>query len=331
MASNFEQATGVRVDGVLSFDPYALADLLRFTGPIHVTGLAEPLTSDNAAEYLLHGQYLGVDFQSKPSEQAREDKLAAASHATFSALLNAPELPSPRTVIDVLSPDVAGGRLKMYGMRPAEERFFTRHGLDGAFPRPDRGDLIGLMTQNAALNKIDYYLHRSLRYQASFDPTSGRTRAVATVRLRNDAPRSGLPYYVIGSPPRRGVTPGTNRSWISIYSPLWADRVSVGGKPVEVQAQRELGLNVFSFYAEIPSHSTVEVQVHLSGTLPTTSTYRLRVTLQPVVHPDALEVDLSAPDGWQVSGGSPSEAPAHTETSRAEETRLWRLSRTSGD
>ena len=38
-------------------DPIALAALLKLTGPVHVDGLSYPLTSANAAQFLLHDQY----------------------------------------------------------------------------------------------------------------------------------------------------------------------------------------------------------------------------------------------------------------------------------
>ena len=45
----YPQAGGTSLDGVLAIDPYGLAALLNFTGPINVPGLATPLTSANAA------------------------------------------------------------------------------------------------------------------------------------------------------------------------------------------------------------------------------------------------------------------------------------------
>src|SRR5205085_544268 len=43
---------GRTIDGVVSIDPFALAAMLRITGPITVDGLPTPLTADNATDIL---------------------------------------------------------------------------------------------------------------------------------------------------------------------------------------------------------------------------------------------------------------------------------------
>ena len=47
LAQLYSQAGGPPIDGVLAIDPYGLAALLKFTGPIDVPGLPMPLTSAN--------------------------------------------------------------------------------------------------------------------------------------------------------------------------------------------------------------------------------------------------------------------------------------------
>jgi len=61
LAQLYPQSGGPSIDGVLAIDPYGLAALLNFTGPIDVPGLAEPLTSANAAQVLLTQQYISFN------------------------------------------------------------------------------------------------------------------------------------------------------------------------------------------------------------------------------------------------------------------------------
>ncbi len=68
IAQVYPQLGGDHIDGVLALDPYALAALLQFTGPISVSGLSSQLTSANAADILLRGQYLTAS--SNPAEDA---------------------------------------------------------------------------------------------------------------------------------------------------------------------------------------------------------------------------------------------------------------------
>ena len=143
MAELYPQAGGQEVDGVIIVDPVALAALMNFTGPIPVEGLAEPLTADNAADFLIRQQYL--TFQE--DEQERIDFLDEASEATFERLTQG-DLPGPQQVADVLGPVVDQGRLIVYSVHDDEQALMERVGLDGALP-PVEGDFVSLTTQNS--------------------------------------------------------------------------------------------------------------------------------------------------------------------------------------
>src|SRR5690606_33245436 len=58
LAQLYPQAGGNPVDGVIAIDPVGLSALLQLTGPVDVEGHDEPLTSENAADFLLREQYL---------------------------------------------------------------------------------------------------------------------------------------------------------------------------------------------------------------------------------------------------------------------------------
>ena len=198
---------GGAVDGVIVVDPYALAALMTFTGPIVVPGYDTPLTSENAADILLREQY--VTF-AQDNDQ-RIDFLDDVTRLTFEAL-TAGDLPGPREVTDVLGPMVAQGRLLVHSVTPGEQDFFTGIDLDGALPEVD-GDFLSVTTQNSGNNKIDIFLHRRIRYDVRYDPDTGRVEADVTVTLRNDAPASGLPDYVIGNRDTSRIPPGANQMY----------------------------------------------------------------------------------------------------------------------
>ncbi len=71
MAQVYPQTGGGEIDGVLAVDPYTLAALMEFTGPIPVSGLDFDLTSENQADSFTHGQY--VEFGA--DQETREDFL----------------------------------------------------------------------------------------------------------------------------------------------------------------------------------------------------------------------------------------------------------------
>ena len=288
----YPQMGGTTLDGVLVVDPYGLAALLNFTGPIDVAGSPERLTPDNAADILVRRQY--VEFASRSD---RADFLDEASRITFDKLTKG-DVPGPQRIGEVLGPELAGHHLMFSAMRPDEQAFFQRLGASGAFPpfEPDR-DFFALTTQNSANNKIDVFLHREVAYDATYDPATGRVQATATITLHNDAPGSGLPDAVIGNNDR-GLPFGTNRMFLSFYSPLELGSSSVNGTSEAFEAQRELGYHVYSRYLGIPPGGTVTVELHLSGTLASRRDYRLEVAVQPMVNADQLEASISPGDGW---------------------------------
>lgn len=304
MSELYPQAGGQPVDGVITVDPVALQALLTFTGPITVTGYPEPLTSETAADILLRQQYLTFDQRSD-----RKDFLEEATRKTFD-LLTAGDIPGPRQVTDVLGPMVDQGRLMVYSPTGDEQAFFEQVGLDGAYPRPRGGDLVGLNTNNAANNKIDIFMQRSIDYRAEYDPTTGEVQATATIDITNNAPPSGLPDVILSSGDRirGGDTPlGTNGITLFFYTPLLLDdgvaRSALGEGPLSLQAEREFGMSVYTGRFNIPAGQTLTLVLNLSGTIDPSDTYRLTVANQPMVNPDDMTVTVTPRAGYTAGPG----------------------------
>lgn len=295
-AELYPQAGGQPVDGVIVVDPVALAALLEFTGPIQVTGLTEPLTSENAADILMRRQYL--TFQDDESQ--RVDFLDEASRVTFERLTSG-DLPGPRQVADVLSPVVRQGRLAVYSVHTDEQALFERVGADGALPPVGEGDFVSLVSQNHANNKIDIFLHRSLDYRARFDPVTGEVEATATIHLANDAPAAGLPQAVIGNNDR-GLPFGTNDVNLSLYSPLHFTGATLDGRPLAMESQRERNRWVYSVIVRLGPESRADLVVDLTGQLTPGGEYDLTVAPQPLVNPDDITVTVSGASTWRVRG-----------------------------
>jgi uncharacterized protein DUF4012 len=290
MAELYPQSGGRPVDGVIAVDPTGLAALLAFTGPISVLGVEDPLTAANAADYLLREQYLN------PDNAGRIDALESFARQTFERLTTG-DLPGPREVADTLTDVVADGHLHAYATDSEQQALFRDIGIDGALPAPGGGDSLAVVNNNAVGNKIDLYLHRTVDYSATWDPDTGEVEATATVTVRNDAPSSGLPAYVIGSPlePESRPPSGTNRTYLSIYSPLALDGATVDGAPVMLEPQRELGRNVYSLFLDVPpDRATRTLELRLVGRVDPGDRYELTVANQPLVVPDDITVTVDA-------------------------------------
>lgn len=293
----YPQAGGDDVDGVLVVDPYALATLLDLTGPIRVSGLAEPLTRANAAEYLVKGQYLRSGTAA--DDAARVDVLDEAASKAFDALVSG-SLPAPRKLADLLSPMVAQHRLAFHPFDEGAQELARRVGADGSFPEPDGGDFFALVTQNKGNNKIDAYLQREVDYTATYAPGTGAVEATVKVRLHNDLPAGeDLPDAVVGSNDQ-DLPRGTNELYFSFYSPLGLREGSVDGQQTPFEYQRERGQAVYSRFVDVPAGATVELELHLFGNLATGSTYRLGVGAQPLVNRDRVTVKLQSTGDWEI-------------------------------
>lgn len=285
------------IDGVISLDPLALAEFLRLTGEVTVPGYDVTLHPDDAAELLLREQY--VRF---PDPVVRAEFLRATVAAVFDRLRST-QLPGPAYIGEVLGPMVHEGRLQIHSRDRAEQRFFRRIGATGGFPAVRGGDFLGVATQNSAGNKIDVFQQRTVRYAARVDPATGTVDASLSIRLRNDAPASGLPDYVIGSFPDNPLPRGTSQVMVSVYSPLALRAATVDGEPVALLEDEELGRRVYTAQVTVPPGGRRDLDLTLQGAvdLGSSGRYRLRVWQQATVVPDRTRVSVGAAPGWTVT------------------------------
>jgi hypothetical protein len=299
----YEQSGGGSIDGVLALDPVGLAALLHFTGPVEVSGLPFPLTEQNAAKVLLTEQYTTFDIGTTNQDLIRHDFLQGALRAAFGKLV-AGSLPAPSELASVLGPAVSDGRISFWSFHKNEQPLLRSLGIDGSFPATRGGDLLALTTQNSGNNKIDAYLHTSVNDQVFFDPGTGDIHSLVTIGLTNAAPPSGLPPIVIDSPADPGLPAGTNRTWLTLYSPLAVTKVSVGGQPATVRSERELGVYAYNLYVNVPPDSKVTLHVSLTGAVAASSTLSVVIRKQPSANPQAVSVEMTPVGPWAFRTGN---------------------------
>lgn len=291
MAEMFPQSGGDEVDGVIRLDPTALSRMLRLTGPVEVENLPYALDSTNVEGFLQVEQYRLFEVRDE-----RIDLLGDVAEATFDALTTGPG-PAPAQLARALGPAVRGGHASLWLRSPRAQALVERLGATGDVPAV-RGDGFGVITQNASGSKIDAFLQRTVRYSAEVDAETGRVSATAEIELDNRAPSSGEPAYLIGN--LVGAPPGTNRTWLSIYSPLDLVSASVDGIEVELEGSRELGRNVWSAFLDVPPGATASVTVKLTGEVDLSDgRYRFDLLPQAMANPDQVEVEVT------VRGGTP--------------------------
>ena len=212
-------------------------------------------------------------------------------------------LGTPAELAKVLGAAAHEGHLILAFERPAEQRLAEQLGV-GMQMDPVRSDAIAVTTSNAAANKIDYYVERRIDYRVALHPALDRpvalASAVLTTELTNNAPDHGLPRIVIG-PSDVQFFAGESRPYVSLYSPLTLGATTVDDKLAALDVGREVGRNVGSLFAAVPSATTAKIVTQLDGALQLRDHwYELQIRHQPTLVPDKVSVTVSVPEGWRI-------------------------------
>jgi hypothetical protein len=166
-------------------------------------------------------------------------------------------------------------------------------------------------SNNAAGNKVDYYLDTSIRYRVELHP-DGSANARTSVELTNSAPTEGLPVYIIGPFDRRFIA-GENRTYVSSYYAEGSELDSFRAPEELIEvigSQEELGHPVFSTFIRTESGDSSRLEYETS--LPEgwedvsgSGRYVLTYQGQNTIRPTQLSVEVRLPEGATVVNSSP--------------------------
>jgi hypothetical protein len=260
IAALYPHSGGRQIDGVIVLDPFVLAKLLDYTGPIQVPGLASPVTSATLAQSVLRDQYQ-LDSGVAPGEE-RVDLLAAVAPLAVQRILTG-SLPGPAVLADDLGPLADEGRLMLWARDPDAQRLIVQAGLAGNFPRTLAAAEVAITIDNVAGNKVDAYLQRSVSCRATTDRATGEVQTVVDLQLHNGAPASGAPGDVIGNP--SGLPPGTNEMLLSAYTGVPLQAVTRDGVPLAFDVDEDGGRHVAVAALAIPPGATTVVTLTTEG------------------------------------------------------------------
>ncbi len=275
MAELYPQSGGDEIDGVFAMLPEAVAQLMRYTGPVEVPGVAEPITADNVVAFIERDQY--ALFEATNDERIAVLELIAKT--TVERLLSA-DLPDPVQLGSDWGPLGTGGQFMAWAVQPREQELYDAIRIAGRMPPLAGGDGIAVTVDNGGANKIDAYLQVTTVYESSIDPLTGEGTATATITLANTVDPDGLPDYAVGNSLGTGeVLPrGTNRMLLSVYSGLPAVAGALDGEPVRLLGGGAFGWQATETWIDIPPGETRTLVVDFEGRL-------LTVPAEPGVRP----------------------------------------------
>ena len=324
----YEATTGVRLDGVIAVDPVGLAALMdpgdQLALPEGVAGAADGLPATVApgdlARVMLVDAYqvLGGDTP------ARKDFHAALAGAMFDRVV---DLRWDRDLLDRLAFAVDGRHLQVHSTDPDLQARLERLGVGGRLAAPDGYDLLAVTANNAGGTKQDVHVRHGLDGRVVLTPTvdtpgpSGApvparrdVRLGVTVDNPLDVDDGWDDYVVATRVAGEGVVPalrGANRTWFTWWAP-GDTRVTAGRSddgPVQVAIGTIGGLSRVDHLLTTPAGSARSADLSLTGPVSLASTgdaltYRLTLWRQAKAVADRVRLQVTAGDGWVVTGGT---------------------------
>jgi hypothetical protein len=299
--SLYERVRGERLDGTIFVDLQGLADLLDTTGAVDVLG--HKLDAKSVVRFVAEGDYTNF-----PVAHAYRLVPRLVAQTVWTAFLTNTE---PERALRGLIDTVARGHLVVHSANERLQQAFVQAGAAGAFG-PHGGDFFGVVLQNAAANKIDYFLHEQVRYEVSLG-AAGSASAAATVAFRNAAPAGAKPSYSLGpsdvpAAQRLGLHPGESRDWTAFYCSSGCRMLMAedDGRPGALGAYREKGMSLYADYLSVmPQRTrTIDLRLALQSVWigdPAGGTYRLRLQGQHTINGTSAALVVHAPDGMHIS------------------------------
>ncbi|MBW3589281.1 MAG: DUF4012 domain-containing protein [Actinobacteria bacterium] len=293
MMAMWEAQSGQKVDGVVAIDAVGLSHLLEVVGPVATEDFGM-IDSENFSRVTLNEAYTRF-----PEKAERADVLLSVGAAAWSRLLSG----TFENPLELRPLAKAVAERHVFAWSPLNPSAFSKAKASGALREPqDNEDFLMVVGQNAAANKIDYYMKRTINYQVKLLP-EGRSESDLQVAIANTAPKSGLVKYIAG--PYLPTDPaGLNRSYTSVYVPLNRGVISaqVNGEAAGVESHQEKGLAVFSNHLEALPGETSAMHLSLAGGVHRPGEYVLHVQKQPTLRADDFTVEVTIPSGMVVTG-----------------------------
>ncbi|HEY3374405.1 MAG TPA: DUF4012 domain-containing protein [Candidatus Aquicultor sp.] len=293
----YTNATGVKVDGVISLDPVGLQYLLVALGPVTTTDANHhPYTID---EHNVIDETLVKAYAQYEDRRDRKSYLADVARAVWTRMLSGNT--DTMGIMQQIRRALDEKHMIVYSKHAQEQRLLERLGYSGSL-KPTSGDYLQVVLQNHGANKLDVYLDQKIDYRVVLNK-DGSARAVARISIENKAPVSTLCDYVAGE--GHVVPRGYDNTWLSVYVPKTAQLNSAreNDRDSQIEVGRELDKTVFSQYVKVApgTSSTVELVYTLPDVVRSNAVapgYHIGVQAQPVINTPMLTVTITAPGGF---------------------------------
>lgn len=234
-ARMLQRSQGIRVDGVLSVDPVALALMLQGTGPVEVTanGATTQLHFANAVAALLNTTY-----QLLPTQPQQDEFFEESARAIFDTVLSGQG--NERVTITAMATGAAQRRVLVWSRHADEQRALAGTAVEGALPGEGEQPQVGMYFNDTVAGKAQFYLDYQPTVSARRCLEDGVQELRASVALESSMPRDfrRLSEWVTGN--GQYAPKGSIAFNLRIYGPVAGaiTGVTQDGQVVSVTADR---------------------------------------------------------------------------------------------
>ena len=243
---------------------------------------------------------------------ARKRILGDVAKVAFGRFIAQPsaDLEDLRTFLET----AADRHIQVYSEDPVVQEGLLETPVAGALvPAGADDDFMSVVVNSAAGSKVDYYEQRTIRHSVSLHADGSASETTELV-LRNHAPTSGQPPYVIGpfhpkhvGPILRTLEAGESVALVNVYcgTDCVPGDTRMDGAPVQAGTRTDLGVRYVQRYFAITSGQERTLQV--SWTTPRAwegnssgGVYRMTFANQVTVRPAYVRIRIAPPAGMHV-------------------------------
>jgi hypothetical protein len=292
----YDAAEDESLDGVVAMDPLALAEMMKATGPIDVPGYPDPVTSESAADLIMHDSYLRFDGE-------EQNVFLTRLIGRFWRELRDADFESA-VLAEAIGEAVSTRHLQLYSRDDEVQSGLVD--LEAAGDYQSAGPNVQLVFHNNyGTNKVDYFLERSIDTSIELG-RDGSADVTTRVTMVNNAPPG--PDSPLLTSADEDVATGVNSMLLNYLVPETSEILGL-----RMSGERERPFEYFDedfpvawAVVEIPPGESISVTLRyrVHGAVEfVQDAWRASFTMvpQPTATPDRYSISILPPDGFTIS------------------------------
>jgi hypothetical protein len=233
-----ESKLHVELDGVVSVDPIALAEMMRGTGPVTVTGRVA-LNAGSVVSILLNQTYQAID-----NAEQQNSFFEASARKIFDSVMSGQG--DQQLAIRGLASAAGQHRIQLWSAHDDEQAMLEGTAVSGSLVDGSNRPQVGMYINDTTAGKMDYYLQYRSTASAVDCRQGGAQDLRATLAMTSMMPADfrSLSSWILGT--GEYAAQGTIAFNLRIYAPVGGEitGLTVDGQSHSVTADKHKGRQV---------------------------------------------------------------------------------------